>query len=358
MSHNKGLYKQIVHSPQNNKTMLSEKECSALRGISILAICLHNFCHILPNTIKENEFSFDAHNNTLFFLRLLDYDFFYSLFSYWGHLGVPIFVFLSGFGLSIKYGNDKSISKKNFLLHHYRKLVIPLIIGTGLYLIIRFLIDEEFTLSPVGLFLQCLMLLNLIYGYHDYIVPGPYWYFGMTLQLYFIYILFIYRHSTLIKLFPLFVSILLLFFLEKHQETLIWTKYNSWGWLLPFYMGIYAKEISSITPTNPIKPYIGLFASLCLILLFGAHYKLWIWIPGLTVCAGIFIIKIIPKGIFDYFNSIGKISMYLFVLHPILRDLAFSLNDSYGRLVSTSIYSIGCLLTIQIIISLTKYKSS
>ena len=31
---------------------ITKKECSALRGIAIMAICLHNYCHILPHSVQ------------------------------------------------------------------------------------------------------------------------------------------------------------------------------------------------------------------------------------------------------------------------------------------------------------------
>ena len=43
--------------------MLTRKECSALRGIAILGIMLHNYCHWLRMAVKENEFTFSATNN-------------------------------------------------------------------------------------------------------------------------------------------------------------------------------------------------------------------------------------------------------------------------------------------------------
>ena len=44
--------------------MLTRKECSALRGIAILAIMLHNYCHWLRLAVKENEYTFSSLNNS------------------------------------------------------------------------------------------------------------------------------------------------------------------------------------------------------------------------------------------------------------------------------------------------------
>ena len=55
---------------------ITKKECSALRGIAIMAICLHNYCHILPHSVQENEFSYDIHHYELFWNSIHFYDFF------------------------------------------------------------------------------------------------------------------------------------------------------------------------------------------------------------------------------------------------------------------------------------------
>ena len=39
---------------------MTKKECSALRGIAIIFIMLHNYCHWLPFAVPENEFSFSV----------------------------------------------------------------------------------------------------------------------------------------------------------------------------------------------------------------------------------------------------------------------------------------------------------
>lgn len=55
--------------------MITKSECSALRGIAIIAICLHNYCHLLPNSVQENVFSYDAHNFFQLGEKLFSYDF-------------------------------------------------------------------------------------------------------------------------------------------------------------------------------------------------------------------------------------------------------------------------------------------
>ena len=41
---------------------LTRAECNALRGVAILGIVLHNYCHWLPGIVRENEYLFRASN--------------------------------------------------------------------------------------------------------------------------------------------------------------------------------------------------------------------------------------------------------------------------------------------------------
>ena len=80
-----------------------------MRTIAILSIVVHNFAHKLPGAAVENEFAFNIENSINFSNKVLSSDFLIHIFSFWGHLGVPIFVFLSAYGISLKYGNEVSI---------------------------------------------------------------------------------------------------------------------------------------------------------------------------------------------------------------------------------------------------------
>ena len=87
------------------KEILTRRECSAMRGIAILAIMLHNYCHFIGRIVKENEYQYLEQNNTRLWQVLTNPDELLPvhLLSYFGHYGVPVFLFLSGFGLVMKY---------------------------------------------------------------------------------------------------------------------------------------------------------------------------------------------------------------------------------------------------------------
>ena len=107
------------------KELLTRNECTAMRGIAILAIILHNYCHFISKIVQENEYQFFvSHNEQLWQVishpdELLPI----HLFSFFGHYGVPVFLFLSGYGLVRKYETlDDSCPPVRFVRYNYLKL--------------------------------------------------------------------------------------------------------------------------------------------------------------------------------------------------------------------------------------------
>ena len=52
-------------TPKTGNGLLAMSESAALRGIAILGIMLHNYCHWLGFAVKENEYTFDAERQRL-----------------------------------------------------------------------------------------------------------------------------------------------------------------------------------------------------------------------------------------------------------------------------------------------------
>ena len=85
--------------------LLTRAECNVLRGVAIIGIFLHNFCHWLSPIVKENEYTFVRHNVDVLNQVLSHPDIYLPvhLLSFFGHYGVPVFLFLSAYGLVKKY---------------------------------------------------------------------------------------------------------------------------------------------------------------------------------------------------------------------------------------------------------------
>ena len=123
---------------------MTKTECSVIRAYAILSIFLHNYIHWLPNTPQENEFEFDVNRHWSFINSIISgSDIFINLFSYLGHLGVPVFVFLSGYGLAQKYDKQVTIGIKSFIAKHFTKLFKPLLGGMLIYIIVMYIRDGE-----------------------------------------------------------------------------------------------------------------------------------------------------------------------------------------------------------------------
>lgn len=101
---------------------LSSEICLSMKGIAILCIMMHNFLHCVY--VEENEFTFSLDNyNLVNSISVFDWNTIFHYISYWGWYGVPIFIFLSGYGLSQKYefNNHFLISKRKFIMIHFIK---------------------------------------------------------------------------------------------------------------------------------------------------------------------------------------------------------------------------------------------
>ena len=342
-----------------NGELLSRTESAALRGIAILGIILHNYCHFLGFAVKENEYKFDSSRPMQFFDKLfsLDSDLFIHIFSFLGHYGVPIFLFISGYGLVKKYeahpqtGNENPSLREGhsvgftFIRKHFLKLFRLMIIGylvfIGVYLLRHS--DGAQVYSWDHVLTQLTMTINFFYFDPDHIIkPGPYWYFGLMLQLYTLYILVIYRwrqNSLLIALAA--GSILLEACFGNQQDWLNYIRYNFIGGLLPFCMGIWAARRGPLSNSpegeSNSKPPLGEVGwgliSAPFVLFGGMYFWTWLIVPAFIATGAIATVKLLSacKGILSPLSSLlsplswfGSISAMLFVMHPIARELIIS----------------------------------
>ena len=179
---------------------LTRTECSAMRGIAILGIMLHNYCHWLKDIVRENEYTWMVAKVDRLWDVLLHPDALLPihLLSFFGHYGVPVFLFLSGFGLVMKYEGKTDMSQPTqgilrFIRYNYLKLFRILIVG-----FVAFTMIDVMTYSPhryhwdevVGMLG---MFANFFEHPSQVIWPGPYWYFGLTLQVYILYRLLFWK---------------------------------------------------------------------------------------------------------------------------------------------------------------------
>lgn len=164
---------------------LDRLDTQILKGLAILAIAFHNFFHIV-SPAQENEFSF---NPTYFFQFIhasLQPDMaIQAFFSFFGHFGVNIFIFLSAYGLARSQWENPS-SWRSFFISRCSKLypAIGLVLIPWLFVQCRQFGPVAF-LGHNGLHL-ILMLLGVSTLVPGFGLPpvGPWWFIPYILQFY------------------------------------------------------------------------------------------------------------------------------------------------------------------------------
>ena len=165
--------------------MLTRTECSAMRGLAIIGIFLHNYCHWLGFAVKENEYTFTMSKASSLMQAISnpDWNLPIHLVSFFGHYGVPVFLFLSAYGLVMKYEKRGGLAKKQtdvlpFLKHHYLKLFKMMIVGFVAFTMVDAVTPGAHKYHVVDILGQLFMFNNMMPDPDHVIWPGPYWFFG------------------------------------------------------------------------------------------------------------------------------------------------------------------------------------
>lgn len=326
--------------------MLTKSDNHLLKGIAILSIMLHNLLHLLPRAVAENEFEFSARN-----IHRVVYEFHHShdvwsiisaLISHFGHYGVSIFLFLSGYGLVMKY--EKSSSSippiPSFIWQHMKKLwglMLP-----GFVVAFFFLINwNTFTLplKDSNPWLTFAFLGNFFK--FDTLLYGPWWFFSLMLQFYILYRLVLYRWKSPILLWSLvLVSIIIMWWSNEshirvsisHSSLLRYIRVSAFGHLLPFALGISSARWSGgVLMTrwqkqcSPLlQKTIGVGTSILgFLLLFCSAFQFlpWLFSPVFVIIAIVPLTVIFQRPVWRLgWEHIGFYSSALFVYHPIIRE--------------------------------------
>ena len=334
------------------KELLTRNECTAMRGIAILAIVLHNYCHFISKIVQENEYQFFvSHNEQLWQVishpdELLPV----HLLSFFGHYGVPVFLFLSGYGLVRKYEtSDNFCPPVRFVRYSYLKLLRMLFVGFSLFICVDMVTPGRFQFHWDNVIAQLLMYINVLPEPEKTIWPGIYWFFGLMMELYIVYRLLFYRRSSWIAVALIVVCWLLQAFCDPEGETLNRLRYNCIGGLLPFGLGIIAARVrtlrtGSTTPTDsayaPYGPILWLLVfilSVALVFAMSFNFHTWLlWIPVFIILGTIALVKAMPKWMLSIVTWFGSISAAMFVAHPIARKLFITVawkQDIYDGLM-------------------------
>ena len=323
--------------------MLNRTECNILRGIAIAGIVLHNYCHWLRPIVKENEYQFNQHNVD-WFNNIMAHSFteltFFHLLSFFGHYGVPIFLFLSAYGLVMKYesgnGTANQPSTYRFLRFHWLKLFRMMIVGFAVFVLIDAITAGQHHYEVMDIVAQMGLFNNLLPNPDDIIWPGPYWFFGLMLQLYIVYRLFLYKRGWTWVVSFIVVCTIIELLCDPNGEPLNRWRYNFIGGMLPFGLGLLcAKYMRDV----PLRIYGAMLIGSLLFIRSGSNYFFtWLFVPMFVCLASISFVKLLsywnrcyPKytfGVAKTFEWLGVISAALFISHPITRKITIPISRS------------------------------
>ena len=320
-----------------SKQLISIAESKALRGIAILGIILHNYCHFLP-VVQENEYTFESKwpNMLLKSVMGIGPNCMLDLFSFFGCYGVPVFLFVSGYGLVMKYeGENTNVVKPiAFVSYHYLKLFRLMFLGYIAFVLVCFLHPSGYHDYTVGnIMAQMLMYINTLPDPDHIIKPGPYWFFGLMIELYIVYRAFLYRRHWGVTVGMIIFCWLIQEFCDPAGDTINRLRYNFFSGMLPFGVGIlfarYGRELKKTTYA------VVTFVSVVIVCLSSFNFHAWLWTPLFVVTATLGFVKILPILIMKAFVWLGAISAALFVAHPITREIIIPM--SYHGMVWTGI---------------------
>ena len=358
------LYNDREATENGGESLLTRAECNALRGIAILGIFLHNFCHWLNPVVKENEYQYFQHNvdwfaqcaarvNELFPAHVI---------SFFGHYGVPVFLFLSAYGLEMKYGNGhgkapdgRRVVVSSFVRYHYLKLFKMMIVGFICFTVVDAMTAGSWHYNVAQIVGQLLMINNFYDQPDRNIWPGPFWFFGLMLQLYVVYRLLLYRRHWGWTVGLMAVCTVAQLFMDSEGENLNYWRYNFMGGMLPFGLGLlfarYGNKVMLVNLTFGSFLMSWVVCSFFIVSASGSFYT-WVIVPALVCYASVYFIKtvstlplpLLRARIGYVLGWLGNVSAALFVIHPAIRKVFITVSrqgDIYTGLLLYAIASLG-----------------
>ncbi|MCH3969978.1 MAG: acyltransferase [Prevotella sp.] len=346
---------------RGSKEMLSRVECQALRGLAIIGIFLHNYCHWLPGIVRENEYQYFQNNVDSLNHALLtpDIKLPIHLLSFFGHYGVPVFLFLSAYGLVMKYEHKSvrplasSVKPVSFIRYHFLKLFRMMVTGFVAFIMIDEITPGAFHYQVGGIIAQ-LGLFNNFFPHPDQVIwPGPYWFFGMLFQLYVIYRLLLYQRSNRWTVMVMALSVFGQFLFDPEGDALNWYRYNFMGSLLPFCCGLLfaRKQEQLMSWRNRVGKsqfdWSVLFLSFVFSYVFSLNFFTWTFVPALVCAFSVALVKVLKLDHRNIVNRglvwMGEISAALFICHPITRKIFIPISRQGNLYTGLFLYIIASI---------------
>ena len=194
---------------------------------------------------------------------------------------------------------------------------------------------------------QLAMVNNLLPDPDHNIWPGPFWFFGLMLQLYVVYRLLLYKRHWAWTAGAMVVCLGVQLAFAPESEALNWYRYNFMGGMLPFGLGLlYARYGNRIILTNLNTLSLLVSVVFCgfMVMWMSASYLLWSVVPLVVCILCVYVVKLLsqaarrPVGawLMERLVWMGEISAALFVIHPVLRKVFIPISrhgDIYTELL-------------------------
>lgn len=341
----KDQFQENVPEPAGSATpaepLLSRAECNLMRGLAIIFIITNNFTHLLKGVFTDNEYQYHWQYVEGFMNNLSHPDGIlpFNLLSFYCPYGVMLFIFLSGYGLVLKYekGNGRGVSRRRFIFSHYDKMFTMQLKGLALFLMVGLLSHPRYIIDAKDMLLQLLLLGNL--NPHGDILPGPYWFFGMIMEMYVIYRLLICQRKDMVMWIMVAFSLIAMALVPPASLTMRYLRVNCFLAILPFCMGVFAARHFHVGSFSLHKgsACLGWFVlSFILLTVCKFNFYSWLIMPLFIVSTAVTIVKLMSrvKLLDNIFSWLGALSGVLFVVHPSVRILllgrANMCGDFYG----------------------------
>lgn len=332
-----------------DNSLLTRAECNAMRGLAIMGIFLHNYCHWLGPVVKENEYEYNQGNVDWLWRVTTNADALLPMhwISFFGHYGVPVFLFLSAYGLEKKYGNaQQKPGVWQFTRYHFLKLFSMMIVGFAAFTMVDAITPGRWHYDVTQIVAQLLMVNNLLPDPDHQIWPGPYWFFGLMLQLYIVYRLLLYRRHWAVTALLMAVCVGIQLCLPPMGEAINSYRYNFPGGMLPFGAGILAARIID-RPLAIATPTLAALTVLLSLLAIVTSCSVigWTLTPIVIIAACAALAKLLARAKSIMWAAVwmGEISAALFVCHPITRKIFIPISRSGDHYAGLLLYIIASL---------------
>lgn len=290
----------------------------------------------------------------------------FNLFIFYCPYGVMLFIFLSGYCLTLKYeqGSGRDTSSKVFVVNHYKKLFVMQLKGLAIFITALFLLYPDELLKK-SFVLNFLLIGNLKPSWNFF--PGPYWFFGMLMEMYVIYRLLIHNRSDWAAIVLAIISIAVMALLPPESLALNYLRINCFMAILPFCMGVLAARhlnAASFSIDNAgacagwlVLGFIFLTAS-------KLNYYSWLIMPIFVIITAVALVKLISRAniLCTVLGWCGTMSAILFVVHPTVREIMIerinATGNYYGMLAVYLFVTFGLSIILKPVFSNKKREGS